>query len=964
MIDSNQKTSLLIPSQLPAFIRDDPAYGNFVLFLQAYYEWMEQNNNVTDRSKNLLNYKDIDNTADQFLDYFYNDFLAYFPKDILADKQKVIKLARELYQSKGTPASYQFLFKVLYNSDVDFFYTKDAVLRASAGKWYVAKSLKLASDDPNFLNISNLRIFGESTKSIATIENSVFSGTKTEVFISNIERLFQSGEFVRVVDSNNQDVLFNGQPLRAKIVGQISQLRINPNYRGLLYRPGDPVIVYNGLSSNTGHGATAVVNQTTSGAIQRIKVEYGGYGYTPNPSTLINITNAPGALAIVGGVNTTAANIANVTFVPTNYIGQKQAVLIGATNYFFSNVVTTNANTSFANTLTFTAFPTYPISSVIVQNGGGGIIDTPVVSAISTYPSQDASTLFDLSTLGILSPIQIINGGNGYQANDVIIFSGGSGYGAHANVISVSSNGAITDVRYVYGTSSIYPLGGMGFINGLPTLSVSSANTQASNAVLTVNGTLGTGAIFTPLVDRVGSITSITITDPGEDYISTPNVSFKVQDIVVTGLNFDNFPSLGDIIYQGSTQNTASYVAIVDSVTSLINFSDPLLNFYNIRVYNYTSLPNYSLPLKIDSKSISVYLNNTYKTTYAPTSRYDNTGVITYGDGTAKGTASFLNGLVLSSGQYLDTTGQPSSYDILQSSIYNNFTYEITLEKEIEKYRKVLLDLLHPTGMNVLGRYALKSNSKYEQYNVDSVLEKGHTLGYYTGNPGSYATMSSTWTNQSNNIVNFYGLSGANLINIIVPGDSLTLTLTNGFEIHSEIANTYSQYSSEDFLVETGTEDLVLETGTEDMLIEVGTGDFIVLKDNVWLTFANVSYITANAGSNVINITSMTGSYDIVNNGNYSNTACPLQDIVFVGDKVLVANNTERVVSGVNYMSGIIYLTSNLTNAANSFMSVQRTVSTSSVRIDGFVGIVYYPEMITEDGNILTTEDGRTLLIG
>ena len=266
--------------------------------------------------------------------------------------------------------------------------------------------------------------------------------------------------------------------------------------------------------------------------------------------------------------------------------------------------------------------------------------------------------------------------------------------------------------------------------------------------------------------------------------------------------------------------------------------------------------------------------------------------------------------------------------------------------------------------MNVLGRYALKSNSKYEQYNVDSVLEKGHTLGYYTGNPGSYATMSSTWTNQSNNIVNFYGLSGANLINIIVPGDTLTLTLTNGFKIHSEIANTYSQYPSEDFLVETGTEDLVLETGTEDMLIEVGTGDFIVLKDNVWLTFANVSYITANAGSNVINITSMTGSYDIVNNGNYSNTACPLQDIVFVGDKVLVANNTERVVSGVNYMSGIIYLTSNLTNAANSFMSVQRTVSTSSVRIDGFVGIVYYPEMITEDGNILTTEDGRTLLIG
>ena len=938
MIDSSQKTSLLIPSQLPGFIRDDPAYENFVLFLQAYYEWMEQNNNVTDRSKNLLNYKDIDKTTDQFLDYFYNDFLSYFPKDILADKQKVIKLARELYQSKGTPASYQFLFKVLYNSDVDFFYTKDAVLRASAGKWYVAKSLKLATDDPNFLNISNLRIFGETTKSIATIENSVFSGTKTEVFISNIERLFQSGEFVRIVDSNNQDVLFNGQPLRAKLVGQISQLRINPNYRGLLYRSGDPVIVYNGLSSNTGHGALAVVGQTTTGSIQRIKVENGGYGYTPNPNTLINITNAPGALAVVGGVDISAANIANVTFVPTNYIGQKHAVTIGATNYFFSNVVTSNANTSFANALVFTAFTTYPISSVIVENGGGGIYDTPVVSAISTYPTQDSAAVIDLSTLGILSPIQIINGGHGYRANDVIVFSGGSGYGAHANVISVSSNGAITAVSYVYGTSSTYPLGGMGFINGLPSLSVSSANTQASNAVLTVTGTLGTGAVFTPLVDRVGSITTINITDPGEDYISTPNVSFKVQDMVVTGLSLGNFPTSGDIIYQGATQNTASYVAIVDSVTSLINFSDPLLNFYNIRAYNYSALPNYSLPLKIDSKSISVHLNNTYKTTYDTGSRYDATGVITYGDGTAKGTASFLNGLVLSSGQYLDTSGQPSSYDILQSSIYNNFTYEITLEKEIEKYRKVLLDLLHPTGMNVLGRYALKSNSKYDSYQVNSLLEEGHTLGYYTGNPGSYITMNSTWTNQSNNIVNFYALSGANLVNIIVPGDSLTMTLSNGFEIHSEVLST------------TG--------GTS------GTANTATLKDNVWLTFANVAYVSANAGSNVINISSLTGSYDIVNNGNYSNTAYPLMDIVFAGDKVLVANNTEKVVSAVNYINGIIYLTSNLTSNANSFISVQRTVLTTAVRIDGVVGTTYYPELITEDGNILTTEDGSVLLIG
>ena len=122
--------------------------------------------------------------------------------------------------------------------------------------------------------------------------------------------------------------------------------------------------------------------------------------------------------------------------------------------------------------------------------------------------------------------------------------------------------------------------------------------------------------------------------------------------------------------------------------------------------------------------------------------------------------------------------------------------------------------------------------------------------------------------------------------------------------------------------------------------------------------------MTANAGSNVINITSLTNSYNVVNNGNYSNTACPLQDIVYVGDKILVANNTERIVSSIDYVHGIINLTSNLTSNANSLISVQRTVLTTQVRVDGFIGQTYLAELVSENGNVLTTEDGSVLLIG
>ena len=920
MIESGQKTSLLVPSQLPEFIRDNPDYSNFVLFLQAYYEWLEETNNVTDRTKNLLNYKDIDETTTEFLDYFYNDFLSYFPTEILADKQKVIKIAKELYQSKGTPASFQFLFRILYNSDVDFFYTKDAVLKASSGKWYVAKSLKLASDSLDYLETSQLRILGETTKSIATIETATITGAKAEVFISDIQRLFQSGEISRVVDANNQDVYFKDGEivtsttpgatiLRSKIVGQISQLKISPTLRGLLYRPGDPVVIEGGLNSPTGIGATGIVGVTTSGSIERINLINGGYGFRTYPNSVIEITNGGGALAIIGSLDPTAANTANVT-IPVDFIGLKTSVVIGNTNYFFANVANSNAATTLANAFSFVSFTTYPISSILVQNSGGGISQLPTVQARSYYDTEYGASQGNLASLGILSPIRIVNRGVGYVANDKINIIGGSGFGAQANVTSVNANGAISAVSYVLPLSNPQrlPLGGMGYkSSNLPTLSITSANVAASNAELVISGILGAGAEFDVSVDRVGSITSINLLEYGEDYIASPNVSLRVQDIVVSNVVVSNLPQSGDIVYQGTSNTNFTYQSTVSDIQLLVPYSDPIQSLWRLRTYNYNSLPNILSKIKVDNKTIVMDMSNQYPT-FNVLTRFNESGVITYGDGTARANASFLNGLVISQGQYLDTTGQPSSFDVLQSENYNNYTYQITLEKEIDKYRTTLLNLVHPTGMKVIGRYALKSNSEYN-FAFSDYMEQGAPLYYHTGSTSSYAEITSTWTNYSNNIIKLYTLNGANIQTFIATGNSITLTTSGGFKVHSEILSVSNTASNT-----------------------------VTLKDNVWLTFANVAYVSGNTGESVINIRSITNSYNIINNGIYSDPAYPIKDIVYAGDKVLFANNTEKVVSSVDYVQSRITLTTNLSaDTSNGLMSVQRTVSTTNVRLDDVV---------------------------
>ena len=86
MTTLTNKTSLRVPYQLPEFIRSEDSYQTFVAFMQAYYEWMEEQDigngkqGVSYASNNLLSYMDIDTTLPEFVDYFVNDFLPNFPK--------------------------------------------------------------------------------------------------------------------------------------------------------------------------------------------------------------------------------------------------------------------------------------------------------------------------------------------------------------------------------------------------------------------------------------------------------------------------------------------------------------------------------------------------------------------------------------------------------------------------------------------------------------------------------------------------------------------------------------------------------------------------------------------------------------------------------------------------------------------------------------------------------------------
>lgn len=959
MIPNNQKTSLLIPSQLPAFIRDDPNYANFVLFLQAYYEWLETTGNVSDVSKNILNYSDIDNTTSDFSNYFYNEFLSYFPQDVIADRNKVVKIAKELYQAKGTPASFKFLFRILYNLDVDFFFTQDVVLKASSGKWYVTNSLNVLSSDTNFLSAVKYFAFGQTTQSLGIIEIVQNVGTKTQIFISNIQRQFQSGEYIRIIDANRQDVYFlNGQVvtegtpgayvLTAKIVGQVNKLTLtNP---GTNYQAGDPVVFYGGLTSTSGIGAAAQITGSSSGSIQSISVVNGGYGYRLSPNTLISVSTVGSTLQPTATVfNLNPTNAANATFLPVNYIntGNLMSLAINSANYSintlnFPALASCNANTSLANVLTFISIATNPISSLTLTSGGAGIQSINSITAKSYYPTSNSAYNADLAGLGILAPIQILNGGYGYRNNDTILITGGPGFGALANVTSVNpANGnTIISISYVYPANtrvSLFPLGGLGYsATSLPTATVSSANAQASGAVLSIPGILGAGATFQAGVTGIGKITGLNITNAGQDYSSIPSVSLAVQDVIVSGVNTSNLPVAGDIIFQSpdNTYANSTYYASFDSILPISISPNPTNSLYRIRLYNYNSSSALSYLLKplVDKNNGATFTISNYNV-----GRFVN-GILTYGDGKATATATFTNGLFKSQGQYLDSTGQPSGDDVIQSEIYNNFTYEILVQKEIEKYRKTLLGLLHPSGMKVLGRFTL-SSANNRMFNISEALYSGHTFANTVGTQAG-SVMVTNSTNVTNNIVTITGVGSANIGTIFFANTTtVRMRSTSGDSISG----------------------LVTKVNV--------TANQITLQSNTWLTFTNVATVRAFSGTNAINILSLSGLYTYYNGGVYSNTSYPLMDIVKVNDVVLISNNTSRTVSKVDYINNIITVSSNISanadgNIPNLTVIRPFVANAASIQYFGPVGIIYIPELTTESGITLTTEDGTIILLG
>ena len=114
-------------------------------------------------ANNLLDYADVDRTTGDFLEYFRRDFMPSIDTDILADKRLLAKHINNIYLAKGSMASYDFLFRVLFNEDISISYPKDNVVSPSNSKWTESTVVHLHSEK-NLLDYAKGKIVKKNTE--------------------------------------------------------------------------------------------------------------------------------------------------------------------------------------------------------------------------------------------------------------------------------------------------------------------------------------------------------------------------------------------------------------------------------------------------------------------------------------------------------------------------------------------------------------------------------------------------------------------------------------------------------------------------------------------------------------------------------------------------------------------------------------------------------------------------------
>lgn len=853
-MSTNLKTSLQVSQHLPEFVRDENP--KFIAFLEAYYEFMEQQTgfDVTTKSKLLRYVADPDESINDFEKSFFETYMTLIPRNALLDKATMVKNILPLYKAKGTPKAFEFLFRILFNEPVEVLMPKNDILRASSGKWVVENQLRLLKGSIYSKNIGDgvtkTFLMAQSAKLedvivyINDVETTDFT-IQPEYKKINFNVAPPDGSVIKIYFKKTDLIIGNSREL----VGQVSGARaiiekatldnvlgldvisvfINaktligsfqngeetvcnmllddgtsiPYYAKTLSSVKSIIVSEGGAGYNvgdpviiTGGGGTitaaAIIDKVFRGLINRVIVNYGGAGF--QDGGVIEISAPANAILqlAISSVDTSGNVSANSLHVYYDTIGDYGNTVISSSDYGFPSAISENVNTVIADALT----PKY-------------YKDIGPITSVEV-----------LSSLAPLDAVPILNAVGALGLND-------------------DTNGAVINTYGSIGRLRIDEPG-LGYEIGDELIFTNKP----------MNFGLGAAAMVTS-VSANGRILKVDLQPPritGTANISSPsNVT-----IIGTGTNFTGELRVGDRIMINSESR---YVNAIHSSTSLnvnSNFvyatTNKAIGVYNRRIiggqgYTMDALPTITVEsangtnavitavtIMGDGESLnprgntqpgqieSILVVSGGEGYVAPPS----VDLTTRGDGTATANAILETPYVTLPGRWITSDGILSAADrrIQGTDYYHDYSYVLSAQIEFSKYKDIVKKLLHPSGMSFYGEYAKLDEilTTVDKSNIVVNNELAGTVNVVSGQNIIYGTntkfvlANTLYLIQpgSNVAVN----SEIRTVNSII--DNTTITVTEAFSYNANVQSLvvisvpYNGLGTEDFLEITTENDLVI----------------------------------------------------------------------------------------------------------------------------------------------------------
>lgn len=254
------KTSYFVPQQVPQHVLAE--YPAFVEFIKAYYEWYDQQS-----LGSLQDLLDVDSTIDSFIQYFKKEL---DEAGVLTniDSRFYLKNIKQLYRAKGSKASFQFLFKLLYNQESEVEHPWDYTFKPSSGKWKqdISTIIRVTKGDGNLLGGNYIHVVDINGKQYNTYVHDVVKRA-SDIFEIFIDRI-RCGR-VRMAQVSTLD---------GDIQGEI----VLSTARALVEKPGEGFEIGQifRASSIGGQGTVIKVKAVdANGGIKSVEIIAFGYGY-------------------------------------------------------------------------------------------------------------------------------------------------------------------------------------------------------------------------------------------------------------------------------------------------------------------------------------------------------------------------------------------------------------------------------------------------------------------------------------------------------------------------------------------------------------------------------------------------------------------------------------------------------------------------------------------------------------